>query len=172
MNGRLTVREVALFGMFGAVIYASKALMAVLPNIHLVAVFIVTLTVVYRKKALFPIYIFVLLEGLFNGFNLWWIPYLYVWTVLWGAVMCLPRTMKKKTEIIVYAAVSALHGLLFGVLYAPFQALAFGLNFEGTVAWVMAGLPFDLTHGISNLCLGFLIVPLITAVRRLDRMIR
>ena len=41
-----------------------------------------------------PIYGFVLIQGLFSGFALWWIPYLYLWTVLWGAAMLLlPRDL-------------------------------------------------------------------------------
>ena len=172
MKTRLSIREIALFGMFGALMYASKELMAVLPNIHLIGVFFTAYTVVYRKKALFPIYIFTFLEGLFNGFNLWWIPYLYIWTVLWGAVMLLPKQMGKRARIIVYAAVCGLHGILYGTLYAPFQALAFGLSFKGTIAWIAAGLPFDLIHGLSNLVLGFLIVPITAVLKKLNRQIQ
>ena len=54
---KLTIREIAVFGMLGALMYASKMLMEVLPNIHLLGVFTIAFTVVYRKKALYPIYI-------------------------------------------------------------------------------------------------------------------
>ena len=84
---KLTIREMTIFSMLGAVMYASKMIMEFAPNIHLLGAFIVAFTVVYRKKALYPIYVFVLLIGLFNGFNAWWLPYLYIWTVLWAAVM-------------------------------------------------------------------------------------
>jgi energy-coupling factor transport system substrate-specific component len=47
----------------------------------------------------------------------------------------------------------------------------FGLNFEQTVAWIIAGLPFDLIHGFSNLGLGFLVVPLAQLLTRLSRKI-
>ena len=75
---KLTVREIAIFGLLGSLMYAAKAIMEALPNIHLVGALIVAYTVVYRKKALYPIYIYVLLCGLFGGFNLWSLPYLYV----------------------------------------------------------------------------------------------
>ena len=71
---KLKIREIAVFGMLGALMYASKMLMEVLPNIHLLGVFTIAFTVVYRKKALYPIYIYVLLNGLFSGFATWWIP--------------------------------------------------------------------------------------------------
>ena len=157
----LKVREIAVFSMLGAMMYASKLLMDVLPNIHLIGVFIVALTVVYRKKALYPIYVFIFLTGLIGGFATWWVPYLYIWAVLWGAVMLLPKTLPKKWAPIIYMAVSGLHGLLYGVLYAPAQALLFGLSFEGMIAWILSGLPFDAIHGVSNFLCGALIVPLI-----------
>lgn len=158
---KLSVKEIVLFGMFGALMFASKIFMDAFPNIHLIGVFVIALTVVYRKKALYPIYIFVLITGLSGGFAVWWVPYLYIWTVLWGAAMLLPKRMPKAVKPIVYMIVCALHGFLYGVLYAPAQALFFGLNFKGMLAWIIAGLPFDITHGISNFFCGILIWPII-----------
>ena len=130
--------------------YSTKIVMEVLPNVHLLGVFIVAITVVYRKKALYPIYVYVFINGFFSGFAMWWIPYLYIWAVLWGAVMLLPKNIPTKAKPIVYMTVCALHGFLFGTLYAPAQALLFGLDFKGTIAWIAAGLPWDFVHGVSN----------------------
>lgn len=162
---KLTTREIAVFGMLGALMYASKALMEIAPNIHLIGVFIVAFTVVYRKKALYPIYIYVILCGIFGGFAAWWIPYLYVWTVLWGAVMVLPENIPSKLRPVVYMAVCAAHGFLFGTLYAPAQALLFGMNVKGMIAWIIAGLPWDCIHGISNFFCGILIMPVISVLK-------
>ena len=146
--------------MLGTIMYISKIIMEFLPNIHLLGVLTVVYTIVYRRKALIPIYIYVMLNGLFAGFNMWWVPYTYIWTLLWGITMLLPQNMPKKIAIPVYCLVCGLHGFLYGTLYAPAQALMFGLNFNQTVAWVISGIPFDIIHGVSNLALGFLIVPL------------
>ena len=150
---RLTTREIAVFAMLGAVMYASKMLMEVLPNVHLLGTFVVAFTVVYRKKALYPIYIYVILNGIFSGF------------ATWGAVMLLPRHMPKKVRPLVYMTVCAAHGFLFGTLYAPAQAVLFGLSFRGMIAWIVAGLPWDMIHGVSNFMCGMLIVPVITLLR-------
>ena len=163
----LSVWEMALFAMFGALMYGSKVAMAALPNIHLVGMFVITLTVVFRKKALIPLYLYVLLEGLFGGFTTWWVPYLYVWTVLWGVTMLLPKQMPKPVACVVYPLVCALHGLAFGTLFAPAQALFFHLNFEQTLAWIVAGLPFDITHALGNLAAGLLILPLSELLKKL-----
>ena len=145
--------------------YVSKIIMDLAPNIHLLGMFIVAYTIVYRKKALYPIYVFVLLTGIFGGFATWWLPYLYIWTVLWAAVMLLPKKIPKKIQPVVYMTVSACHGFLYGIMYAPVQSLVFGLNFEKTIAWIMTGLPWDFTHGISNFFCGMLILPVVRVLR-------
>ncbi len=164
---KLTVKEMTLFGMLGAVMYCSKIFMEFLPNIHLLGVFTIAFTLVYRKKALYPIYVYVMLNGLLAGFNMWWIPYLYLWTVLWGVVMLLPE----KTPKFVYILVCSAHGFLYGTLYAPAQAIMFGLDFKGMIAWIIAGLPYDCVHGIGNLCVGILIMPIVKLLRKLDRVV-
>lgn len=165
---KLTVREIVIFSMLGSIMYASKIIMEFIPNVHLLGMFTMTYTLVYRKKALYPIYIYILLNGLFAGFATWWLPYLYIWTVLWGATMLLPKNLPSKLRPFVYMVVCALHGFLFGTLYAPAQALLFGLNFHGMIAWIIAGLPWDMIHGISNFCCGILIVPLVALLKRLE----
>lgn len=170
---KLTLKEAVIFGMLGAVMYASKILLDVLPNIHLIGTFIVAMTVVYRKKALYPIYIFVFLTGLLGGFSMWWIPYLYIWAILWGAVMLLPKNIPDKAKPIVYAIVCSLHGFLYGTLYAPAQALMFGLDFKGMSAWIVAGLPYDAIHGVSNFICGLLlIVPIISILKVAEKTAR
>ncbi|KAI4452021.1 hypothetical protein C823_006590 [Eubacterium plexicaudatum ASF492] len=166
---RLTTREITIFAMLGAVMYASKVILEFAPNIHLLGVFTISFTVVYRRKALYPIYIYVLLNGLFSGFSAWWVPYLYIWTVLWGVVMLLPRKIPAIIRPLVYMIVCAVHGFLFGTLYAPVQAVLFGLSFEGMIAWIAAGLPWDFLHGISNFFCGMLIMPIITVLRMAEQ---
>ena len=162
---KVTTREITVFAMLGAVMYASKMIMEVVPNVHLLGTFTIAFTVVYRKKALYPVYTYVLLNGLFSGFASWWIPYLYLWTVLWGAVMLLPKDMPKKLQPVIYMTVCAMHGFLFGILYAPAQAVMYGLSFKGMTAWIAAGLPFDFIHGVSNFFCGILIMPIVTLLR-------
>ena len=176
MNSRqkrnATVKEIAVFGMLGALMYASKVIMELVPNVHFLGTFIVAMTIVYRKKALYPIYIFVFLTGLLNGFGTWWIPYLYIWAILWGVTMLLPKNMSRKKAVIVYCIVCSLHGFLYGVLYAPFQAIMYNLNFEGTIAWIVAGLPYDAIHGVGNLICGILIVPLSELLLKAEKIVK
>lgn len=165
---KLTIFEMTLFAMFGSMMFISKIVMEFLPNMHLLGMFTILLTVVYRKKALIPIYIYVLINGIFAGFNMWWIPYTYIWTVLWGVTMLLPKNMSKTAQMIVYPLLCALHGLCFGLLYAPAQMVMFSFSFKQIVAWVIAGLPFDAIHAVSNLIAGLLIYPLSVLLKKLN----
>ncbi len=163
---KLSLKEIVVFGMLGALMYASKLIMEVFPNVHLLGVFVISITVVFRAKALYPVYIYVFLNGLMAGFATWWIPYLYIWTLLWGATMLLPKNMPEKIRPIIYMILCAVHGFLFGILYSPAQAIFYGMNLERTIAWIIAGLPWDLVHGVSNFFCGLLICPLISVMQR------
>ncbi len=167
-NSFAVLRECALFAMFGALMFVSKLVMEGLPNVHMLATFIIAFTVVYRRKALIPLYVFVFLTGVYAGFSAWWLPYLYIWLPLWGVTMLLPRKMPKWLAPIVYCAVAGLHGLAFGTLYAPAQAVMFNLTFSATLKWIAAGLAWDVVHAVGNTAIGVLIVPFITLIRKLE----
>lgn len=164
---KLSIKEICLFGILGALMFISKIVMEALPNIHLLGMLTVTYTIVFRKKALIPIYVYVLLNGLFAGFNAWWVPYLYIWTILWGATMLLPKNMPKAVAVVVYPIICALHGLFFGALYAPVQALMYGFTFEQTLTWIAAGLTFDTIHMVGNFAVGLLIYPVSATLKKL-----
>lgn len=157
-----------IFAVFGAMMYISRLVLAVLPNIHLVAMFIMTFTAVYRVYALIPIYIYVFLEGFMSGFSPWWIPYIYIWTVLWAICMLLPKNMQEKTSYIVYPVLGALHGILFGVLYVPIEALMYKFSFAETITWLVKGFWYDVLHGIGNFAAGFLVYPFVMLLKKLD----
>ena len=154
--------------MLAALMLASKIAMEALPNIHLVGMLTMVYTLVYRKRALIPIYVFVLLFGLIYGFSAWWVPYLYIWTILWGVTMLLPRRMPRVVACVVYPVVCSLHGFAYGILYAPAQALLFGFDLAQTITWVASGAVFDVMHGIGNFAAGLLIVPLSTLLMELE----
>ena len=164
----LSVREMAIFAMLGTLMFCSKIIMEFAPNVHLLGMFTMVFTIVYGFKGLVPVYVFVMLTGLYAGFAPWWIPYLYTWAVLWGITM-LVRRMPTKIGAFVFPVICGLHGLAFGTLYAPAQAIMFGLNFKQTIAWIIAGLPWDITHCIGNLIAGLLIIPLSKLLTKLDR---
>lgn len=68
-------------GILSALLIIGQVALGFLPNIEVVTLLVIAYTLVFGKKVFFIIYIFVLVEGLIYGFGLWWINYLYVWSV-------------------------------------------------------------------------------------------
>lgn len=147
--------------------FCSKIVMEALPNIHLLGMLTISFTLVFRAKALIPIYIYVFLNGLYAGFAAWWYPYLYIWTILWAFTMLLPKRMPRWVCAIVYPLLCGFHGAIFGILYAPGQALMYGLDLHEMMLWIAAGLPFDLLHAIGDVVAGLLILPFSILLRKL-----
>ena len=165
---KLKLREIIIFSLLGGSMCISKLEMAALPNVHLIGAFTIAFTVVYRRKALYPITVFATLTLVYAGPYMW--PYFYVWAVLWGVVMLLPKKMPEWLAAIVYVVVCGLHGLSFGTLYAPAQALMFGLNLEQTLAWISFGFfTADIPHMCGNLFAGVLILPIVKILKLADK---
>lgn len=162
------LRRSLFLTLFGVLMFLSDLLMDALPNVHLVGVLLALATCLYRRGALISLYIYVTLTGLFFGFAPTWLPHLYIWLPLWGAVMLLPKRDSKLKDFVLLPLVCGLHGLLYGALYAPVQALLFRFSFEQTLLWIAAGFYFDLLHAVGNFTLSFLIPPLRRVLLRLE----
>ena len=67
-SGRLDVRGVVVLALLGAVLFVAKMAMAWLPNIEPVSLLVMVYTVVFGRRALYPIYIYVALECMVWGF--------------------------------------------------------------------------------------------------------
>lgn len=166
---KLSARELAIFATLGAMMFVSRAAMSQIPNIHPLALFIGASTVVYRSKALFAVYVFVFLDLLYQGVSPFWVPKLYLYLPLWGMFMLVSKiNMSPEVKVPVYAVVAGLNGLMFGALWTPWQAVMFGLNFDGMVTWWLAGVRFDIVHAVGNFAAGLLIVPFAATLQRLN----
>ena len=66
MKRKLKLKDIALLSLLAALMCVGDFAMEWLPNVHLVGLFITATTVVYRKYALFPIYVYILIQGI-NG---------------------------------------------------------------------------------------------------------
>ena len=169
-RGVLIVYEIVVFAMLGALMTVLDLAMNILPNVHLCGVLIVTFTAVYRWKALFPLYVYVFLIGFFEGFGTWWCAYLYVWLILWGLAMLIPRKTPRPLAAVLYSFVCALHGFAFGFLWLPVQMLFLNFTFDQALVWWSFGFfTADIPHGIGNLVGSILIIPLAGLIRKLDK---
>ena len=143
-NKKLTIRQVALFGMLGALTFGLKVAMSYLPNIEPVSLFVMVFAVVFGRKCVYPIYLYVLLEILIYGLGTWNINYLYIWAILAVAAYLL-RNMKSTLG---WALLSGGFGLAFGLLCAPVDFFIGDLGYVIS-KWV-SGIPFDIMHCVGN----------------------
>ena len=137
------LKMTVLSAVFGALLMAIQVAIGFLPNIELVT----TLTMVFGAccggYVFISVYVFVLLGGLIYGFNLWWLGYLYVWLI--PAIVGI--LMRRVNNPIFHAAFAAIFGLLFGLLMSPPELI---LGKQEALAYLIAGIPFDIMHCVGN----------------------
>lgn len=145
------MREVTLFGILGAMTFAAKYVMAGLPNIEPVSLMVMLFGAVFGWKALYPTYLYVLMEVLFYGLGTWNINYLYIWTlpVLGGYLL---RGMEHP---VAWALLSGTFGLFFGALCAPVDVVIGGFSYAAA-KWV-SGIPFDIAHCVGNFVIALVL---------------
>lgn len=159
-----TITQIVTMGLLGAILFVGQLAMSPLPNIEPVTTLIIIYTPVYKKKAFFSIYVFVLLEGLLFGFGIWWISYLYIWSIL--AVIAL--SLQKLKSAILWAVVSGLFGLMFGALCAIPYLISGGIG--AAFAYWSAGIPYDILHCGGNFALTLILyTPLTRLLKKLQQ---
>lgn len=148
---KISVREVVLFGVLGALTFAAKYAMSFLPNIEPVSLMVMLFVVVFGRKWVYPVYLYVAMEILFYGISLWNINYLYIWAVLALAAGC----MKKMQHPLGWAILSGAFGLLFGALCGIVDIFIGGFGYALT-KWI-SGIPFDIAHCAGNFVIALLL---------------
>ena len=148
---KLTLREVVLFGILGALTFGLKFVMAPLPNIEPVSLLVMLFGAVFGWKALYPVYLYVAMEILFYGFSLWNVYYLYIWAIL----LVMAILMRKTEKPLPWALVSAVFGLMFGALCAVADVFIGGFGYA-IAKWV-SGIPFDLLHCGGNFVMALVL---------------
>lgn len=147
----LSIAQMVLFGMLAALTFALQVVMGPLPNIEPVSLLVMLFAVTFGWKALYPVYIFAVMEILYYGISVWNIYYLYVWTVLAVAAIL----MRKAQHPLAWAILSGVFGLLFGALCAIVDVFIGGFGYAAA-KWV-SGIPFDVTHCVGNFVIALVL---------------
>ena len=148
-----------------ALIFAAKVALASLPNININAVLIILTTLFFGWRALYTVYVYVLLEGLVFGMSIWWFGYLYIWAILVAVTML----FRRNDAALFWAVIAAIYGLCFGpLMYLEYFAITGG--WSGYFTMWLAGIPYDLTHCAGNFLFTLVLYrPLHTLMARLLR---
>ena len=149
---REKTRELVLYSLLGALLFALKLAMAQLPNIEPVSLTVLLLAVCFGWRSLMAVYLYVFLE-----------------IAVWGpGLFAAARLLRRMESPLGWAALSGCFGLLFGGLCALVCWLAGGWAFA--VSWWASGIPMDLLHGAGNFVLTLVLFPPLR--RRLDAWIK
>lgn len=140
----MTIGDIVICGIFSAILFVSQVVIAGLPNIELVSLLVIIYTLVFERKTIPIIYIFALLEGLLYGFGIWWVMYLYVWTILY----VIARIFRNNQRPLFWAFTGGFFGLIYGFLCSIPYIFAGGIG--AGIAWWIRGIPYDIIHGVSN----------------------
>ena len=138
-------RRLALLGLLTAVLLGSQVALAALPNVELVSLLVILYSLLLGRQVFLILYGFILLEGCLYGFGLWWISYLYVWSILAGIVLVL---WQPKAPALFWAILSGFFGLSFGALCALPDLVTGGP--AAALSYWLSGLGFDLVHCAGN----------------------
>lgn len=151
-GSRLSARDLVLLALLSALMIGSKIALVALPNVHMSAVFILLAVLLFGKRSLYSVFVYVLLEGIIYGFGVWFITYLYAWPLL--ALAALP--LRSNRSWLLWAVIAATHGLIFGLLCAiPY---IFIMGVPGAITWWIGGLPYDCLHAASNFVLTLVLL--------------
>ncbi len=149
---KLATKDITTIAMMIAIIEACKIVLAGIPNVELTTFWIILFTLYFRKRIVFVIPSFILIEGAMYGFGLWWIMYLYSWPLL----SLITWAFHKMNSAVSWSILSGIFGLLYGALcsipYFIIGTVSEGIQsgLASGFAWWIAGIPFDLIHGVSN----------------------
>lgn len=152
---QLTIRDIAIIGLMVAIIEVCKVALSFLPNIELTTFWLIMFTLFMGRKVAFLVPVLILIEGSIYGFGLWWVMYLYTWPLL----VLLTYLFRKQQSIGFWSIFSGFFGLFFGALcsipYFFIGAVGGGVmnGLYAAFTWWVAGIPFDLAHGIGNFVL-------------------
>ncbi|MBR3348659.1 MAG: hypothetical protein IKG55_01135 [Solobacterium sp.] len=163
-NG-LSVRRLVYIAVMTAVMEAAKFALNPIANVELVTLLVILYTRQFGWRMSLPaVLIFAFIECTYWGFGTWSIVYFYMWPLL----VLLTHMARKADSLLPNALLSAVFGLTFGAFCSIVTLIAAG--WKAAFSWWIAGIPYDLVHGISNFILCLLLyVPLNHALEIIRR---
>ena len=155
------IRQIVLIAAMTAILEVSKFALNAIANVELITLLVILFTRRFGwRLTLASVLLFAGLESLWWGISIWTATYFYVWPVL---VLISALTAKTESPLM-NAVIAGVYGLLFGALCALLTLVTAGPN--AAFAWWIAGIPYDLVHGLSNFVICLVLYrPLAEALR-------
>lgn len=155
------ITHIVTMGLLASILLIGQVGMSFLPNIEPVSTLVILYTLTYKRHTFYIIYVFVLLEGLLYGFGVWWVSYLYIWSILTLITLLLQKT----DSAVFWAVISGAFGLSFGALTAIPYLISGGPG--AAYAYWVNGIPYDILHCCGNFALTLVLYkPVLHILRR------
>lgn len=144
-----SIRSISFIAIYSAIIFGAQVALASIPNVEIVTIlfFVIAMSLPLRKTLLISL-CFTFIEGLYWGFSDWTIAYMYIWPIFIITITLLKDKIKGP---LLPALISGIFGLAFGT-FCSFTVF-FTLGFRAGISYIVAGIMFDLIHGVSNFIL-------------------
>lgn len=168
-QGKPTVRDITLIGVWAALTFGVKLVLAPVIGVELVSLLLAVFTVVMGfGRGLAAALVFTtltVLESAYYGAGDWIVLYYINWPLL--AVLT-HIFLKKNSKELRAAVLLGLFGLLFDFPSGGIKLVLFGPVYALT--YLISGIPFDLAHGTANFVTTlFLYRPLTGRLERLKK---
>ena len=166
------VKRIAIVGIMAATLECGKLALAVLPNIEVVSLLLALYGYVFGSLGVLASFVFVAIEPLIWGFGPWVISYFLYWPLLPLVFSILARIKEPKASpnsegkgarirrSLTVAGIIFLLTLWFGVLTSLVDVGLFTGNFDRFFirlgVYYLRGIPFYITHLVSNFLIFFL----------------
>jgi hypothetical protein len=143
-QNKFTTLDLAEMSIMVALLEAGKWALQPIPNVEVVTLLFIVFTASFGIRTIFVSFAFTALETFWWGINTWNIMYLYIWPLL---ILYVYFT-RNKGGLWFYSISSCIFGLFFGALCSIPYLFIGGPHMMFT--WWVAGIPYDILHGISN----------------------
>lgn len=145
-----SVKEIAIIGMMTGMLEAVKMALSSVPNVEMVTLLIVLFTLFLGWKTLIAVWAFVGLECVVWGLGLWTVMYIYIWPLL----VFFTLLLRKVKSSIPFCFLCGFFGLFFGAFCSIPYFFIGGPSMA--ISWWIAGIPYDILHGISNFIIALI----------------
>lgn len=140
-------RELVIMGVLTGIVFLGQVFMGFLPNVEIVTLLFILYTLVFGKKVFLDDLCLCFPGRDFYGFGLWWLNYLYVWSVQ-SVITWLSR---KQKSVLFWSVLSGFYGISFGALCTiPYFFIS---GPAGAFAYWVSGVAYDIPHCIGNVVL-------------------
>ena len=148
----MKIRNLVIDALLAATIIVLKEALTFLPNIEVVTLLIMIITMTFNlSDALLITLVYVITETILYGFGIHTIPYIFVWFL----IVFITYVLRKSINNYIKASIlSFMFGLLFDL---PFSIPFFILSVNTGISYLLNGAVCSVVHALGNFILMVLL---------------